>query len=152
MTIPNLNNSNPHKISDLDDQINQPFRKGSWTTSTNLFLSFKYALQGLHYTFKSQRNFRIHTLIGLGVIFLSTLLKLSTINIAILVITIAAVLVLELINTSIESVVDLTIGQSFHPLARIAKDCAAASVLVASISSFIIAILILIPPILRLFF
>ena len=58
----------------------------------------------------------------------------------------AAVLVLELLNTSIEAVVDLAIGRRFHPLARIAKDTAAAAVMVAAISSLLIALLLLLPP------
>jgi diacylglycerol kinase (ATP) len=66
----------------------------------------------------------------------------------VLVLTVAAVLVLELINTATEAVVDLAIGRRFHPLARIAKDCAAAAVLVAAISSLVIAILLLLPPLL----
>ena len=67
---------------------------------------------------------------------------------ALLVLTVAAVLVLELLNTATEAVVDLAIGRRFHPLARIAKDCAAAAVLVAAISSLVIAILLLLPPLL----
>ena len=62
--------------------------------------------------------------------------------------TVAAVLVLELLNTAIESVVDLAIGRRFHPLAKVAKDCAAAAVLVASISSLVIALLLVLPPLL----
>jgi hypothetical protein len=67
-------------------------------------------------------------------------------RLAVLVLTVAAVLVLELLNTAIEAVVDLAIGRQFHPLARIAKDCAAAAVLVASLSSLMIALLLLLPP------
>ena len=47
------------------------------------------------------------------------------------------------------SVVDLAIGRQFHPLARIAKDCAAAAVLVAALSSMLIALLLLLPPLLH---
>ncbi len=63
--------------------------------------------------------------------------------------TATSVLVVELLNTSIESVVDLAIGKRFHPLAKIAKDCAAGAVLVASISSLLIAVLLLLPPLLK---
>ena len=73
-------------------------------------------------------------------------LQLPTSQLAVLVLTVAAVLVLELLNTATEAVVDLAIGRKFHPLARIAKDCAAAAVLVASISSLMIAMLLLVPP------
>ena len=69
-------------------------------------------------------------------------------QLAVLVLTVAAVLVLELINTATEAVVDLAIGRQFHPLARIAKDCAAAAVLVAALSSLVIAALLILPALL----
>jgi diacylglycerol kinase (ATP) len=76
-------------------------------------------------------------------------LRLSLDRLAVLVLTVAAVLVLELLNTATEAVVDLAIGRKFHPLARIAKDCAAAAVLVAALSSLLIALLLLVPPLLQ---
>jgi diacylglycerol kinase (ATP) len=78
-------------------------------------------------------------------------LRLSLDRLAVLVLTVAAVLVLELLNTAIEAVVDLAIGRKFHPLARIAKDCAAAAVLVAALSSLLIALLLLVPPLMQRF-
>ena len=75
-------------------------------------------------------------------------LRLAADRLAVLVLTVAAVLVLELLNTATEAVVDLAIGRQFHPLARIAKDCAAAAVLVAALSSLLIALLLLVPPLL----
>jgi diacylglycerol kinase (ATP) len=75
-------------------------------------------------------------------------LALPPAQLAVLVLTVAAVIVLELINTATEAVVDLAIGRQFHPLARIAKDCAAAAVLVAALSSVLIAALLLVPPLL----
>ena len=107
--------------------------------------SFRYAAQGLIYSFRSQRNFRIHVVTGAVVFALGLWLQLPLAQIAVLVLTVAAVLVLELINTATEAVVDLAIGRRFHPLARIAKDCAAAAVLVAAISSLVIAALLLLP-------
>jgi diacylglycerol kinase (ATP) len=110
--------------------------------------SFRYAAQGLIYGFRSQRNFRIHVATGAVVFALGLWLQLPLEQLAVLVLTVAAVLVLELINTATEAVVDLAIGRRFHPLARIAKDCAAAAVLVAAISSLVIAVLLLLPPLL----
>ena len=125
--------------------------RGAWKIAGDLPSSFRYAAQGLGYGFVSQRNFRIHVCIGSVVFGLALWLRLPSIQLAVLVLTVAAVLVLELLNTAIESVVDLAIGRRFHPLARIAKDCAAAAVLVAAISSLVIALLLLVPPlILRL--
>jgi diacylglycerol kinase (ATP) len=69
-------------------------------------------------------------------------------GLALLVLTVTAVLVLELLNTATEAVVDLAIGRKYHPLARIAKDCAAAAVLVAALASMLIAALLLVPPLL----
>ena len=97
------------------------------------------------YAFVSQRNFRIHLLLGGITLLFGFWLRLSPTNLSILVLTVAAVLVLELINTSIEAVVDLSIGPNFHRLACIAKDCAAAAVLIASINSLIIACFLLLP-------
>ncbi len=137
------------KVSDLPPHVKETYRQGSWIVAKDLSSSFKYAASGLVYAFSSQRNFRIHVLVGSLVILLSIWLQLSFANCAILFLTISTVLVLELINTSIEAVVDLAIGRRFHPLARIAKDCAAASVFVAAFSSLIIGLLLIIPPTLQ---
>ena len=64
--------------------------------------------------------------------------------------TCAIVMVLELLNTAIESVVDLTVKQSYHELAKIAKDCAAGAVLISAIAAVLVAAFILLPPLLRL--
>ncbi len=123
-------------------------RVGAWKVAGDLPASFRYAAQGLAYGFASQRNFRIHVITGLVVFGLGLWLQLAVERLAVLVLTVAAVLVLELLNTATEAVVDLTIGRQFHPLARIAKDCAAAAVLVAALSSMLIALLLLVPPLL----
>ena len=120
-------------------------RASSWLTAKDLPSSFKYAAQGISYSFFSQRNFRIHIFTGGLVSAFGLWLQLPFYSLAILALTIAAVLVLELINTSIEAVVDLSIGRRFHPLARIAKDCSAAAVLIASLSSVVVAVFLLFP-------
>ncbi len=124
-------------------------RVGAWRVAGDLPASFRYAAQGLAYGFASQRNFRIHVITGLVVFALGLWLRLTLDRLAVLVLTVAAVLVLELLNTATEAVVDLAIGRQYHPLARIAKDCAAAAVLVAALSSLMIALLLLVPPLLK---
>jgi diacylglycerol kinase (ATP) len=124
-------------------------RVGAWRVAGDLPASFRYAAQGLAYSFASQRNFRIHVITGAIVFGLGLWLGLTVDRLAVLVLTVAAVLVLELLNTATEAVVDLAIGRQFHPLARIAKDCAAAAVLVAALSSMMIALLLLLPPLLQ---
>ncbi|WP_010313450.1 diacylglycerol kinase family protein [Synechococcus sp. CB0205] len=127
---------------------NKVRRLGAWQVASDLPASFRYAAQGLIYGFRSQRNFRIHVVTGACVFGLGLWLQLPLAQLAVLVLTVAAVLVLELINTATEAVVDLAIGRQFHPLARIAKDCAAAAVLVAALSSLVIAALLMLPALL----
>ena len=138
---------NIEEVPDLSDHINNSSRRSSWKISKDLLSSFQYAAKGIEYAWKSQRNFRIHTFIGLVVSSFAIWLELPLIHLAIIANIIGAVLILELINTSIEAVVDLSIGRRFHPLARIAKDCAAASVLIGSMTALIISSLLILPSI-----
>lgn len=126
-------------------------RINSFQIATNLFLSFKYAGQGVSYAFRTQRNFRIHVIIGTIALSLSLYFKLSALACSIISLTIALVLVLELLNTALEAVVDLTVGREFHQLAKVAKDCAAGAVLIAAIAALIIAGVLLLPHILLAF-
>lgn len=123
-------------------------RKQSLQVATNIWASFNFAWQGFSYAFKTQRNFRIHTLIGSVAIALSLYLKLPASDLAVISLTSGAVLAMELINTALESVVDLTVGQTYDPLAKIAKDCAAAAVLVSAVVALGIATVLLLPPLL----
>ena len=106
----------------------------------------KYAWTGIGYAFRTQRNFRIHTIIGTLAIGLGLFLQLTPVEIAIIGLTIGAVITMELLNTAIESVVDLTVGQSYHDLAKISKDCAAAGVLISALVALFVAGILLFPP------
>lgn len=121
-------------------------RELSWKIASNLLVSFKYAWTGISYAFITQRNFRIHTIIGTLAIGLGLFLQLTRVEIAIIGLTIGAVMTMELLNTAIESVVDLTVGQAYHDLARIAKDCAAAAVLISALVALLVAGILLLPP------
>jgi diacylglycerol kinase (ATP) len=100
---------------------------------------------GVSYAFQTQRNFRIHVIVGGVAIGLGIFLHLSVVELAVIGLTIGAVLAMELLNTAIESVVDLTVKQSYHDLAKIAKDCAAAAVLVSSIAALLVAGFLMLP-------
>jgi len=132
----NNNTSNPNKIN----------RNLAWKIAPNLLVSFQYAGAGIKYAFLTQRNFKIQIMAGTLAISLSLFLHLSHVEIAIILVMSAVVLALELLNTALESVVDLTVKQSYHELAKIAKDCAAGAVLVSAFISLAIASLILFPP------
>ncbi|RBW70511.1 diacylglycerol kinase family protein [Bacillus taeanensis] len=111
--------------------------------------SFRYALEGIWYAFKNERNFRIHTAAVIVVLVMAKIFALSVMKISILIIVIGIVLALELMNTAIECVVDLA-SPDYHPLAKIAKDTASGAVFIFSIVAVIIGVLFFIPPILRL--
>ncbi len=132
--------------SELSESMATPNRDLAWQIAPNLLISFKYAWAGLRYAFVTQRNFRIHTLIGVLAISLGVFLHLKSIEISVIGITIGLVLALELLNTAIESVVDLTVKQSYHELAKIAKDCAAGAVLISALAALLVAGTLLLPP------
>ena len=134
----------------LPEKVVATKRELSWKVATNLFISFKYAWCGISYAFKTQRNFRIHVVVGALAIGLSVFLHLQSVEIAVIGITSGLVLAMELLNTAIESVVDLTVKQSYHELAKIAKDCAAAAVLVSALVAVLVAGILLLPPLLAL--
>ena len=129
---------------------NLELRNLAWQVAPNLVLSFKYAWAGVSYAFTTQRNFRIHTIIGTLAVSLGLFLNVSAAEMAIITLTCATVMVLELLNTAIEAVVDLTVKQTYHELAKIAKDCAAGAVLLSAIAAVMVAAWILLPPLLKL--
>lgn len=125
-------------------------RELSWQIASNLFVSFKYAWAGITYSFQTQRNFRIHLSVCAFAIGLSIFLHLQAVEIAIIAITSGLVLTLELLNTAIESLVDLTVKQTYHDLAKVAKDCAAGAVLISALASLLVAATLLLPPLVAL--
>lgn len=125
-----------------------PRRSQSWQVAGNLLVSFRYAWAGVSYAFGTQRNFRIHVIVGAVAIALGLFLHLSAVELTVILLTIGAVLAMELINTALESVVDLTVKQTYHELAKIAKDCAAAAVLISALVAVLVAVSLLFPPLL----
>lgn len=134
-----------HLSSDKTYHYKAEKRYLAWKVANSLGSSFKYAWQGVKYAFMTQRNFRIHTVMTSVALALGFYLRATTVEMALISLTCAMVMVLELLNTALESVVDLTVKQSYHELAKIAKDCAAGAVLLASLASLLVAGFILLP-------
>jgi diacylglycerol kinase (ATP) len=107
--------------------------------------SFKNAFRGWWYVIRTQRNAWIHALVTIIVIILGIFIKIQIHEWAILLIAISMVWLAEFINSALEAVVDLASPQQ-HPLAMRGKDVGAAAVLLSAISSVIIGLLILGPP------
>lgn len=113
--------------------------------------SFGFASQGVWHAYKYNQNLKIHFIATVVVIVLSVILSLSTVEMGIIGITILLVIASEMINTSIEEMVDL-ITTEHRKEAKIAKDVAAGMVLVSSVGSIIIGLLIFTPHIILLLF
>lgn len=109
-----------------------------------LFKSFTYAFEGLKYAFKYEQNILVHSLATILVIIAGIFFKISLMEWLIITLIIGLVIATELINTSIEATIDL-ITQETHPLAKIAKDTAAAAVLIFGLAAIIIALIIFLP-------
>jgi len=114
------------------------------------YKSFYYALQGVHFALKTDQNLVIHFLIACFIILFSLLLKVTPFEMGILGVTILVMISAEMVNTSIEKMVDL-ITKEHRTEAKIAKDVAAGMVLLTSVGAAIIGLLIFLPYIFRLF-
>jgi len=107
----------------------------------NRWQSFRCALSGIFHVLRTQRNAQIESVIAILVIAAGLWLRVSRTEWLLLALTIGVVLAAEMMNTALEHAVDIA-THDYNPLARIAKDAAAASVLTAIIMSVIIGILI----------
>ena len=112
--------------------------------SSSFFASLGYALKGLAAAFKSERNLRFHFSAASVVTVLGLWLGLKSSEWTALVLAFGVVIAGELINTAIESVLDLTCPE-YHPLAKKAKDVAAGAVLILALSALIIGLIIFLP-------
>lgn len=101
-------------------------------TKRTLIDSFRIALTGFRYAFRTQRNVRIHCAGAVLVLGMAWLLRVEGVRLALLFGAIGSVLGAELFNTAVEAVVDLYTDE-YHRLAKAAKDVAAAAVLVQTV-------------------
>lgn len=113
--------------------------------------SFSFAFEGLRTAFKKEVNFKAHVFFIIVVIALAVFLRLNPIEWLILAISIALVVILELINTSIEAIVNL-VEPNIKDEAKIAKDVSAAAVLISAVVSIMVGLLLFLPKIIALVF
>jgi diacylglycerol kinase len=113
--------------------------------------SFKDAFTGLYYCFSTQRNMGIHAALGGLVMVLAYLLRVTMLELVLLLSVISAVLVAETFNTALEKAVDLATRDQ-NNLAHIAKDVAAGAVLLTSLLALLVGLIIFGPRLWQLFF
>lgn len=110
--------------------------------------SFQYAFDGWWYVIRTQHNAWIHAIISIFVLLVGLWLGLPLRDWAVIILAMMTVWTAEFMNTALEALVDLA-TEEFHPLAKVAKDVAAAAVLVGAIGAVLVGLLILGPPLLQ---
>lgn len=116
--------------------------------SPNRIQSFGYALAGWLYMLRYQKNTRIMSVSSIIIFGVAFWLQVDFTSWAILILTITAVWMAEFLNAAVEAVVNLATPE-FHPMAKVAKDVAAAAVLLGAVASVLVGLLILGPPLLH---
>ena len=111
--------------------------------------SFKYAIEGIWTSFKTERNMKIHIFVMILVIIAGIILKINKSEWIICIILFAIVIGSELFNTAIETIVDMVMPEK-NEKAKIAKDVSAGAVLVVAIGAAIIGLVIFVPRILNI--
>ena len=101
--------------------------------SKNFFEALGHAIEGVIYSIKTQWNVRMQIILVLASIFLGLFFELEKLEFLILMFSVILIIVVELINTSIETTVDL-FCDIYHPKAKIAKDVGAGAVILSAIN------------------
>jgi len=109
-------------------------------------VSFGYAFSGLRAALKKEPNIRIHLSLALLAIILAFFLNFNPTEWIILAFTIAFVLILELINTTLEALVNL-VSPEIREEAKVAKDVSAAAVLISALLSVVVGVFLFLPKI-----
>ena len=103
--------------------------------------SFLFAIQGFRIAIATERNIKVMLAVGACAIVAGLALQLDLLSWAIVLLCCGVVIMAELLNTAVETVVDL-VSPEFHPLAGRAKDIAAAAVWVLSVIVAIVGVLV----------
>ena len=110
-------------------------------TRQGIIKAFNAAIEGIIYTFKFERNMKIHYFLAVVVLTASLFLGLDRFEMILLVFAISLVVIAEMFNTAIEKTIDM-ITDEYHVLAKIAKDVAAGGVLIAALNSAVVGYLL----------
>lgn len=116
---------------------------------SRIFKSFKYAKEGIITSYKEEQNLIIHTIAAIIAVLLGIFFHISSIEFCLVILSIGFVIVCEIINTALENLCDFCTDE-YTPLVKKVKDCGAAAVLMASITSLIIGIIIFLPKIITI--
>jgi diacylglycerol kinase (ATP) len=120
-----------------------PSGEGGGATA-RLVRSFGFAFGGLATLVRTQPNFRIHVVAAVLALVLGVVVRLSTAEMALIALTAGLVLVVEALNTCLETLCDL-VSPTYHPLIKKCKDVSAAAVLISALAALGVAALLFLP-------
>jgi diacylglycerol kinase (ATP) len=106
-----------------------------------IFDSFNNAFEGIIHTLRTQRNMRIHFAVAVVVLITALIVNVTKLELIALLISITFVLLAEMVNSAVEAAIDIA-TTSFDPMAKLAKDIAAGSVLIASVNAIAVGYLV----------
>jgi diacylglycerol kinase (ATP) len=109
--------------------------------TASLLESFNYALEGVIHVLRTHRNMRIHFIVAIGVLVAALLIDVDRFELIALLLSIAFVLIAEMVNSAIEAAIDVA-TTAFDPLAKLAKDIAAGAVLIAAVNAVAVGYLV----------
>ena len=112
--------------------------------------SFRHAYEGLLYSLRTQTNMQLHFVTAAAILLLALVFEVSPLEFLFLFLAIVLVMMAELFNTAIEKTVDLAMPDH-HPMAKIAKDVAAAAVLVTAAFAAVVGLVVFYDPLQQLF-
>ncbi len=108
---------------------------------SSLVESFNFAFEGIIHVLRTQRNMRIHFMIAVAVLIAALATGVEKIELIALLLSIAFVLITEMVNSAIEGAIDVA-TTSFDPMAKLAKDIAAGAVLIATVTATAVGYLV----------
>lgn len=114
---------------------------GSNKDHPSFIRSFGYAIEGFFTAVRTERNIKVMLVIGAAAVVAGIVLKIDLLSWCLVALCCGMVIFAELVNTAMEAIVDLA-TQEFHPLAKRAKDIAAASVYTLAITAAIVGIIV----------
>ena len=112
--------------------------------------SFIYAIAGVKHAARFERNFRIHSIATIATILFSLWLKITRVEMAIIVLTCCMVLFAEVINTAVEHTLDW-LEPNHHDVVKLVNDLCAGAVLITAIGAVVVGGVIFFPYIQVLF-
>lgn len=131
-------------------EIKQQQNKLKTDKNHNFIESFGYALEGIKFAFKSERNIRFQMAATILVGLAGWFFGLTAMEWVVVILACTLVLMMEMTNTLVEWTIDLITDHQFHPTAKKVKDVAAGAVLLASFFAVIVGVIVFLPKVINL--